>query len=220
MAETDSLRDPATSGYVLNMALTELHSAVPTLAALGSPFYDISSQLSFNLPTQDLGFTPVQSPYELFSLPPSPYNPLPFLEEMDTIPFKRQESPSISLVRATAFQKLIDQGNKVFTLSYRPVSLPKEATQLQAVENNPAPPTSLHAKPLPTDEGELIAKVVPPECHDFFDVFSREEAKLMPPHQPYDHTIDLENNQHLPTATSTPCWAQSLASFGNFWTIC
>ena len=106
--ETDSLRDLATLGYVLNMAPTKLHSAVPTLAALGSPFYDISSKLSLNLPTQDLGFTPVQSPYEPFSFPSSPYNPLPFLEEMDAILFKRQESPSISLVGATAFQKLID----------------------------------------------------------------------------------------------------------------
>ena len=88
-AETDSPRDLTTSGYVLNMAPTELHSAVPTPAALGSPFYDISSQLSLNLPTQDLGFTPVQTPYEPFSFPSSPYDPLPFPEEMDTIPFKR-----------------------------------------------------------------------------------------------------------------------------------
>ena len=90
-AEMDSLKNPATLGYILNMAPTELHSVVPTPAALGSPFYDISSQLSLNLrlPTQALGFTPVQSPYEPFSFPSSPYNPLPFPEEMDTIPFKR-----------------------------------------------------------------------------------------------------------------------------------
>ena len=49
MAEMDSLRDPATSGYVLNVAPTELHSVVSMLAALGSPFYDTSSQLSLNL---------------------------------------------------------------------------------------------------------------------------------------------------------------------------
>ena len=71
-----------------------------------------------------------------------------------------------------AFQKLIDQGNEVFTLSYRPVSPPENMAQLRAIGNDPAPTTSLHAKPLPIDEGELIAKVVPPEYHDFFDVFS------------------------------------------------
>ena len=129
-AEMDSLGDPATSYYVLNVALTELHSVVPTPAALGSPFYDISSQLSLNLPTQDLGFTPVQNPYKPFYFPSSPYNPLPFPKEMNTILFKRRESPPISLVGATAFQKLIDQGNEVFTLSYRPVSPPENATPL------------------------------------------------------------------------------------------
>ena len=130
MVETDSPRDLATSGYVLNMAPTELHSAVPTPAALNLPFYDISSQLSLNLPTQNLGFTPIQSPYKPLSVPSSPYNPLPFPEEMDTIPFKRREATPISLVGAMAFQKLIDQGNEVFTLSYTLVSLPKDAAQL------------------------------------------------------------------------------------------
>ena len=48
------------------------------------------------------------------------------------------------------------------------------------------------------DENELITKVVPPEYHDFFNVFLCEEAKLMPPHHPYDHTIDLENDQMPP----------------------
>ena len=94
-----------------------------------------------------------------------------------------------------AFKKLMDQGNEVFTLSYMLVSLPEGATQLRAVGNDPSLTTSLHTEPLPMDEGELIAKAVPPEYHNFFDVFSREEAKLMPPHWPYDHTIDLKNDQ-------------------------
>ena len=96
-----NFRDLAILGYVLNMALTELHSAVPMPAALGSPFYDISSQLSLNLPTQNLGITPVQSPYEPFSFP---FSLLPFLEAMD-------------------------QGNKVVTFSYLLVSPPEDATQ-------------------------------------------------------------------------------------------
>ena len=157
--ETDSLRDLATSGYILNMAPIELHSAVLTPAALGSPFYDISSQLSLNLPTQDLGFTPVQSLYKPFSFPSSLYNPLLFLEEMDTIPFKRQEPPPITLVRAMAFKELMDQGNEVFTLSYMPVSPSEGTTQLRAVGNDPAPTTALYAEPLPMDKGELITKV-------------------------------------------------------------
>ena len=42
-------RLPVISGYVLNMAPVKLHSAVLTPSALGSSFYDISSQLSLNL---------------------------------------------------------------------------------------------------------------------------------------------------------------------------
>ena len=63
---------------------------------------------------------------------------------------------------------------------------------------NTTPTMALHAKLLPTDENDLIAKVVPLEYHDFFDVFSHKEVKLMPPHHPYDHTIDLENDQMPP----------------------
>ena len=97
-----------------------------------------------------------------------------------------------------AFKKLMDQGNEVFILSYMPVSPPKGATQLWAVGSDPALTASLHTEPLPMDKGELIAKVVPPEYHNLFNVFSREKAKLIPPHWPYDHTIDLENDQAPP----------------------
>ena len=136
--EMDSPRDLANSGYVLNITPTEFHSVVLMLAALGSPFYDISSQLSLNLPTQDLGFTPVQSPYEPFSFSSNLYNPVPFPEEMDTIPLERQESPPNSQVGATASKKLMDQGSEVLTLSY------------------------ILAEPLPMDEEELIGKKCPP----------------------------------------------------------
>ena len=85
---------------------------------------------SLNLPTQDLGFAPVQRPYKPFSFPANPYNPLPFLEELDTFPFNGRGATPISLVGATAFQKLIDQGNEVFALSYKPISLPEDTAQL------------------------------------------------------------------------------------------
>ena len=66
------------------------------------------------------------------------------------------------------------------------------------------------------DEGELIARVVPPEYHDFFDVFSREEAKLMPPHRPYDHTIDLKNDQVLPHSHIYPLLGMDLGILQEF----
>jgi len=58
--------------------------------------------------------------------------------------------------------------------------------------------STLHSGPLPTDEAELFAKVVPEAFKDFFDVFSREEAKNMPPHREFDHEIHLENDQMPP----------------------
>lgn len=41
-------------------------------------------------------------------------------------------------------------------------------------------------------EVELIAKLILPKYHDFFDVFSKEEAHALTLHRPYDHTIDLK----------------------------
>ena len=111
-----------------------------------------------------------------------PYDPLPFPKEMDAILFTRCTPPPISIIGATTFKKLIDQGYDIFMLNVRLATPPTKQTHLRAIGNDPAPTTALHAEPLPTDEGALIAKVVPPEYHDFFDVFSREEAKLMPLH--------------------------------------
>ena len=163
------------------MAPTELHSVVPMLAALGSPFYNISSQLSLNLPTQNLGFTPVQSPYEPFSFP---FSPLPFLGAMD-------------------------QGNKAVTFSCMPVSPPEDATQSRAVRNDPALTKSLHAKPHLADKGELIAKVTPLGYHNFFEL-SRKEAKLMPPHWPYCLTKPLQGFEHRAThSTRNPACTSS-----------
>ena len=74
----------------------------------------------------------------------------------------------------------------------------------------------LHAEPLPTDKNELITKVVPWEYHDFFNVFSCKEAKLMPPHQPYDHTIDLENDQMPPHSHIYPLSGTELSTLRKF----
>ena len=67
----------------------------------------------------------------------------------------------------------MDQGSEVLTLSY------------------------ILAEPLPTDEEELIARNVPPDYHGFFDVLSREAAKLSPPRQPCNLIINLKNDQAL-----------------------
>jgi hypothetical protein len=37
-------------------------------------------------------------------------------------------------------------------------------------------------------------KFVPPEYHDFANVFSKTSALQLPPSCPFNHAIDLENN--------------------------
>src|SRR5882724_11359664 len=87
---------------------------------------------------------------------------------------------------------------------------------LRAVGNNPAPTTALHSEPLPTDEAELFAKVVPEAYHAFFDVFSREEAKNMPPRREFDHQIHLENDQTPPHSHIYPLSGTELGLLREF----
>jgi len=66
--------------------------------------------------------------------------------------------------------------------------------------------------PFLTDEAELFAKVVPEAYQDFFDVFSREGAKNMPPHREFDHEIHIENDQtpphsHIYPLSGNRAWA-------------
>ena len=61
------------------------------------------------------------------------------------------------------------------------------------MKNQLAPTTLLHGEPLLEEESEMFKAVVLEEYHDFFDIFSRTNAKTLPPHCPYDHTIEIEN---------------------------
>jgi hypothetical protein len=39
---------------------------------------------------------------------------------------------------------------------------------------------------------------IPPEYHEFADVFSKKEADKLPEHRPYDHTIPLQDGATPP----------------------
>ena len=96
-------------------------------------------------------------------VPPHPIfntadDPLPFPEEFDTNPFTPHAPPLISLIRAGAFKKLMDSGKEIFTFHYKPHMSSSTSANLRAVGNDPTPTTSLHSKPRPTDEGELITQ--------------------------------------------------------------
>ena len=45
---------------------------------------------------------------------------------------------------------------------------------------------------------------VPKEFHNYLHVFSEEEAKLLPPRRPNDHTIDLRPDAKLPAKRIYP----------------
>ena len=49
--------------------------------------------------------------------------------------------------------------------------------------------------------------VVSQEYHDFFDIFSKKNSDILPPHQKYDHKIHLEEEQksgHAPLYKMSP----------------
>ena len=50
---------------------------------------------------------------------------------------------------------------------------------------------------------EMRAKL-PPEYHEFLDVFNRSKADELPPHRPYDHKIELEGERQPPKSRLYP----------------
>src|SRR5882672_5174818 len=95
---------------------------------------------------------------------------IPLLGDPEHEFFGDKTLPSISLIGAAAFKRLIDMGEEVYTINIQPTSNYQDIEALQSVGNTPTPTTALHAEPLPTNEAELFAKVVPGVYHDFFDV--------------------------------------------------
>jgi len=87
---------------------------------------------------------------------------------------------------------------EVYTINIQLTSNYLDIVALRAIGNQPAPISALHDEPLPTNEAELFAKVIPEVYQDFFDVFSQDEAKNMPPHCEFDHEIHMKNDQLPP----------------------
>src|SRR5439155_5685552 len=50
----------------------------------------------------------------------------------------------------------------------------------------------------PAEEGDPDLTKIPPECHEFAKVFSKEESDKLPEHHPYDHTIPLQEGTAPP----------------------
>ena len=85
-----------------------------------------------------------------------------------------RRAPPVSLVGPHAFAMLCNQpGAQLFVM-----------TVAAAVEL-----ASAQAGDTPTDPD---LSTIPPEYHEFADLFSKKEADMLPPHRPYDHQIPLE----------------------------
>ena len=115
--------------------------------------------------------------------PPSPSTPLGDRAILDTISTPRPANPvNIQIIGAAAFKLLQQQGTPCFMLASRTI-----------LGDNAPKPSSMSP-----EERTIFDKIVPPQYHDYTDVFAEREAEHLPPHRPYDHTIDLEPNTQPP----------------------
>ncbi|KAG5335243.1 hypothetical protein C0989_001719 [Termitomyces sp. Mn162] len=85
----------------------------------------------------------------------------------------------IEIIGAVPFAHILQDGTPTFQLQITP-ALPEE--YLCAETTLPEQKT----------EEQILHEVVPPEYHEFADVFSEGSAKELSPHCSYNHKIDLE----------------------------
>jgi len=94
--------------------------------------------------------------------------------------------PPVSTVGAHAFALLCNQpGVELFTLSFSDLGVQLPNTEMDGQNPSGGPDLSL----------------IPKEYHDLLDIFTEKEAKKLPPHHPYDHTIQLEPGPTPPFGT-------------------
>jgi len=102
--------------------------------------------------------------------------------------------PKVFIIGANAFAVACNQpGSELFIYSFTPVS-PTESVQVSSVQVGSAA----------TVEPDL--STVPPEYHDFAKLFSKHIAEELPPHCPYDDTIEIPQGQVPPLS---PLWLKT-----------
>ncbi|KAG6329650.1 hypothetical protein ID866_9438 [Astraeus odoratus] len=132
-------------------------------------------------PPTALGF-PKQSQPTVEEISKDDYSPSPSpsLSPLSILP---QTTPHISLVNAATFVCMCKlKGSMQFSLQLCP-----EEAKLCTASTEPAPPPDLSS--------------VPPEYHDFADVFSKAKATELPLHHNFNLKIDLEEGASPPLGT-------------------
>jgi len=86
-------------------------------------------------------------------------------------------------------------GEQSSVLQIKP-SDPEAFLRSVKVSLSAATPTS---NPLNSQEFKSLCNQIPPEYHDFLDVFSKSKANKLPDHNPaYNHHINLEEGKQPP----------------------
>ena len=105
------------------------------------------------------------------------------------------QPPKVRIIGATVFSCLMKHGCFWGTLSVSDLEHAEARGALRAQTTKPTPPAPA---PMDPTERELFEHTVPAAYHDYAEVFSSAEAAYLPPHRPYDHTIDLEEGATPP----------------------
>ena len=117
---------------------------------------------------------------------------------------------AVSLISAAAMDAIIRDGTPAYFLHISTIS--NEATPKGCVDTKGSTPSesirgnreTTEEAPIDKEAGEIqkdeeeIFKHVPEKYRDFLDMFSPGEAKILPPHRPYDLKIETEGDSAPP----------------------
>ena len=158
-----------------------------------NPLIDwVLGSISFHSFEQNI-LAPQSSPQQPPDLPPlaDPTPPDPPLS------FSQRKAPPITIISVPAFTLACClQGSVQFSLQLHPAE------------------SDLHSTSTTSDDSNLSG--IPPDYHDFADVFSKAMADILAPHCEHDLKIDLEEGTSPPIGTTyslSPSKLESLRTF-------
>ena len=146
-----------------------------------NPLIDwVSDSTSFRSPGQNIS-APLSSSPQHLDLPPLA-TPIP----SDTpLSFSQCKAPPITIISAPAFALACHlEGSVQFSLQIRPQE------------------SDLRSASITSESESSELSGVPPDYHDFADVFSKSKADTLAPHREHDPKIDLEEEASPPIGTT------------------
>lgn len=106
-------------------------------------------------------------------------------------------SLKISIISETAFRREAREASTIYAILYAEIPDRFNVSTASTMAGVGAAPSK--------EDGEL-----PPQYQDFQDVFSKTSADALPPHAPWDHTIEIESGKSIPTSKIYPLSASEL----------